>query len=120
MHYLEASKWVEVESEATYQAPEDKLALFTIGASMSPPIKVKVHIKDKPVIMELDTGADILIISESTYQSTFSTMSLLPFFCEWKPVLGKLPIKVQFEDQPPIKQTFVVVTGDGLPLLGRN
>ena len=103
------------------------MALFTIGASVSPPIKVKVLINDKPVIMELDTGADISISSESTYQSMFSTMSLQPvtlllktYTSERMSVLGKLPVKVQYEDQPPIEQTLVVVTGDGPPLLGRN
>ena len=35
-------------------------------------------------------------------------------------VRGKLPVRVQYEDQPPVKQTLVVVTGDGPPLLGRN
>ena len=34
-------------------------------------------------------------------------------------VLGKLPVRMQYEDQPPVEQT-LVVTGDGPPLLGRN
>ena len=122
------TKWVEVEMEPTEQASSDEeLALFTIGASASPPIEVKVHINDKPVVMELDTGADISIISESTYKSMFSTLSLQSFTLPLKTytgermsVLGKLPVRVQYEDQPPVEQTLVVVTGDGPPLLGRN
>lgn len=64
-----------MESEPT---DHEDLALFTVGAGRSPPIKVKLHINAKLVVMELDTGADISIISESTYKSMFSTIPLQP------------------------------------------
>ena len=121
------TKWVEVESEPTDQASEEELVLFTVGAGASPLIEVKVQTNDKPLIMELDTGADISIISESTYQSMFSAQPLQPctlplktYTGERMSVLGKLPVRVQYEDQPPVEQTLIVVTGDGPPLLGRS
>ena len=70
------TKWVQVELEATNPAPEEEFALFNMGASVSPPIEINVQINDKPIVMELDTGADISIISESTYQSMFASVPM--------------------------------------------
>ena len=83
------TKWVEVEMELTEQALDEELAMFTIGASASPPIEVKVHINDKPVVMELDTGGDISIISKSTYKSMFATLSLQSFTLPLKTYTGE-------------------------------
>ena len=78
-----------MESEPTDQASEEELVLFTVGAGASPPIEVKVQINDKPLIMELDTGADISIISESTYQSMFSAQPLQPCTLPLKTYMGE-------------------------------
>ena len=121
------TKWVQVELEATNPAPEEEFALFNMGASVSPPIEINVQINDKPIVMELDTGADISIISESTYQSMFASVPMQPsslllktYTGERMSVCGMLPVQVQYEDQSPIDQTLVVVAGDGPSLLGRN
>ena len=44
--------------------------LFTIGSSSEPqPIKCEVLIKGKSITMEVDTGAEISLISEDTHES---------------------------------------------------
>ena len=75
------TKFVEVEhetaDEANLSASED-LALFTVGTCSSTPIEVKVQINNQLLVMELDTGADVSIISEKTYESMFAQTELQP------------------------------------------
>ena len=61
--------------DADLSAEED-LTLFTVGTSFSTPIEVEVDINDQLLVMELDTGADVLIISEKTYQSMLAQTQL--------------------------------------------
>ena len=96
--------------------------MFTIGAKASPPIKVNVHINDKPVAIKLDTSA---VYRSSQRALIFPTLLLQPFTLPLKmytsermSVLGKLPVEVQYEDQPSVEQTLLVATGDEPPLLG--
>lgn len=102
--------------------------MFTIGAkpTKSSPIKCEVEIEGTPLVMEVDTGADVSIISDHTRRSLFPTfklsttnMVLKTYTEETMPVLGELNVTVQYGTQT--KQLrLVVVAGDGPSLLGRD
>lgn len=97
------TKFVEVEqqdsAEETELSGSEDLALFTVGANSSTPIELEVQINNQPLIMELDTGADVSIISEKTYKSTLAHMKLQPlstplstYTGECMKVLGKIQV----------------------------
>ena len=83
-------------------------------------------INGKKLSMELDTGAEVSIISEKTREETFpeeklrpSDLKLKTYTNEPMKVTGTLNVKVQYEDQ--VKKLALVVTaGNGPSLLGRN
>ena len=61
-----------VTAEATAEAENDEqLPLYTVGGGTTPPIKVPMVINDKPVCMELDTGAAMTIMPEKQYKELF-------------------------------------------------
>ena len=50
----------------------DELHLFAIGTSSKPkPLTCEVIIEGSPLVMEIDTGAEVSIISEGTRQAIF-------------------------------------------------
>ena len=84
-------------------------------------------INNHPVPMELDTGASVSVISESTYNTVLkdtiplesTDIRLRTYMGEELPVLGVATVAVSFESQ----STFLplaVVKGDGASLFGRN
>ena len=78
------------------------------------------------MVMEVDTGAALSIISEKTRKTFFPSEKLRPsdlvlktYTNEPLKVVGTLNVRVQYEDQ--LKKLVLVVTaGDGPSLLGRN
>ena len=84
-------------------------------------------INNHPVPMELDMGASVSVISESTYNTMLkdtvplesTDISLRRYMGEELPVLGVATVAVSYE----LQTTFlplVVVKGDGASLFGRN
>ena len=76
--------------------------------------------------MEVDTGADISIISEETRKVLFPTQKiyksdliLKTYTGEPITIIGNLHVHVQYQDQF-AKLVLVVVEGNGPSLLGRN
>ena len=59
---------------------EDECHLFHIEhkQSKTKPLLCTLTIEDKPVEMEIDTGADVSIMAERTYQQLFSHKPLQP------------------------------------------
>ena len=98
------AKFVEVEQEPSSDSPIEDLALFTIGAHSSKLIEVAVRINDKPLTMELDTGADVSIVSEKTYRALLPGTELHPlsvplrtYTGERMKVLGQVSVTVKYE-----------------------
>ena len=94
--------------------------------SSSKPIEVEVHINDQPLIMELDTGAGVSMISERTYQSMLAQTQLQPlnvplrtYTGERMKVLGKVSVTVRYEHNAPVDLP-LVIEGEGPSLFGRN
>ena len=93
------------------------------------PLKTAVKEEDQNLIMEVDTGASVTVISEATWGRIWPTQPDLPLHLtdvklrtytgEAIPVVGKLMVKVQYQGQE--EELFlVVIVGDGPSLLGRD
>lgn len=94
----------------------------------SQPIIIPVRLNDKNIEMELDTGAAISVISETTYKSlqlqnsaiiSPSDITLRTYLGEELPILGTTDIEVTYENQT-VSLPLVIVKGEGASLFGRN
>ena len=116
-----------VTAEATAEAENDKqLPLYTVGGGSTPPIKVPMVINDKPVCMELDTGAAMTIMSEAQYSELFPEMELREskvllktYSRERLSVKGEIAVCVQHNGQSQ-ELVLTIVAGQGPSLLGRD
>ena len=115
-----------VETEEVSNAL-DELHLFAIGTTYkSKPLTSEVVIEGSPIVMEVDTGAEVSIISEDTYKAVFpelqpakSNVLLKTYTNEVMKVVSELPVKVQYGEQTETL-TLIVISGSGPSLLGRN
>ena len=88
-----------------------------------PPLKVQILIDDCEMLMEVDTGAFISIMSKALHQRLWHTkelgVRLQTYSREPLPVVGMREVEVKYESQG-AKLPLVVVEGTGPTLLGRN
>ena len=115
---------IEDKSANRSSAPNQDLALFNVGAESRRPIKVEVKIGESPLIMELDTGAAVSIISQQEYESKFSQYKLhksdvilKTYTSEMMNVVEEITVHVNYQDQE-VELDLVVVEGAGPALLG--
>ena len=104
-------------------------SLFTIRTVRNRPsdsILVEPEVNGVKLVMELDTGASISIISRRTWETKFpdtvlkeSNLPLKTYTGEKLQVLGELPVTVCHNGQE-FQLPLVVVEGQGPPLFGRN
>ena len=100
--------------------------LFTLPSNIKP-IVVTVQINETDLKMELDTGASLSIISETTYSSLSqilpqlspSKVTLSTYTGEKITPLGTMDVQVQYQGQE-VSLPLLVVPGNGLSLIGRN
>ena len=59
---------VTQDSPPLLDSENTEYTLFTVNSSMSKPIQVKVLIDKQQLLMEVDTGAAVLLVSEETYR----------------------------------------------------
>ena len=104
----------------------DEYFLHKLGEKSSHPIKVSLLANGQALKMEVDTGADISIISDDTRRTLFPTQKvyksdlvLKTYTDEPIRIIGNLRVRVQYGDQF-AKLVLVVVEGSGPSLLGRN
>ena len=92
-------------------------------------MRVELTVNHAPLTMELDTGASVLLVSESTYRSTWSAKHRPPlqqsdarlytYSGELIKVLGSISVTVSYKQQT--KQlSLLVVPTDGPSLFGRD
>ena len=119
-------KEMEDKSDDQLSTENQDLALFTLGGEARRPIKVDVKIGDKPLTMEIDTGAAVSIVSKQEYDSKFSSYELRKsavvlktYTSESLEVAGEITVHVRYKDQE-ANLDLVVVQGEGPALLGRN
>ena len=127
-HTLEHSKTKldqsPIASNQTNQ-PNNAYPMFTFPGE-GKPIVVTVKINGSELPMEVDTGASLSIISESTYLSLIAPpelkstdLTLHTYTGESIVVLGSLEVDVSYEDKM-FTLPLLVVQGSGPSLLGRN
>ena len=101
--------------------------LFAIETSAkTKPIKCELTVEGVPLTMEIDTGAEVSIISEATRKLLFpklkptkSKVVLKTYTNEVVSVVGELSVQVQYGEQTK-QMKLLVVSGNGPSLLGRN
>ena len=103
--------------------------MFHTGDSKSDPLYVTVIVDDKPIKMEVDTGAGVSIISEKTYKNTWKESQAPPikpakirlrtYTGEEVVAVGRLHVKVKY-GQEQKNLSLVVTQGKGPSLLGRD
>ena len=116
----------ESEDETDESASDaDIYAVSQKGKSL-PPLKVQVEVDGRRVSMEVDTGASMSIMSETTYKQLWSGRALDPseirlqsYSKEVIPVVGSTQTKVVYEGQTALLP-LVIVKSEGPTLLGSN
>ena len=100
--------------------------LNTIRCQAGKPLLMDVTLNEKPLTMELDTGAAVSLISEATFRNVLSEYSMQPaqvplrtYSGELIPVAGKLDVAVKYSTQQATLPLYVV-KGAGQSLFGRN
>ena len=97
------------------------------GMSNAPPIEVKVQVDDCLIKMEVDTGASMTLMSESTFGELWpgrslstSEVRLQSYSQEPIPVVGCCYVNLDYNGQTAVNVPLIVVEGSGPSLLGRN
>ena len=118
-HHVKQLQTPVVEKNQEYE-------LCQLHGDQTQPLEVQVGINGHPLLMELDTGAAVLLVSESVF-STFcpektlqsSSSHLRTYSGEKLFVLGQLDVDVQCGDQHTCLPLHVV-SDHGSSLLGRD
>ena len=104
--------------------------LFHLASQKADPLTATVRVNSAALLMEIDTGASVSVISESTYRSSLwtdrerpplqnTTARLRTYTGEPIAVLGQLEPTVEYGTQKK-RLKLLVVRGDGPSLLGRD
>ena len=117
------------DSEADHSPNESTYTLFNMNINCVKPIQVTVNVNGVDITMEVDTGAFISIISESTYCKYWekgqappivpSSTNLKTYTGEQLSIKGVINVTVKYENQCHSFQ-LTVVKGSGPSLLGRD
>ena len=114
------------KEDSTDSDTEEDFRLFKFKEPASAPIQIPVKVEDKSMTMELDTGAAVSIISETTRKEMFPSLKLYmvkitlkTYTDETMQVMGQLNVHVQYGSQS-APLVLIVVAGDGPSLFGRN
>ena len=103
--------------------------MYPVTGPNAKPWQTPISVEDHSLVMEVDTGAAVTVISEATFNQVGgvsslsqlhpSMVKLRTYTGEEIPVVGELSVKVQCQGQ--VEQLpLVVVAGDGPSLLGRD
>ena len=108
------------------ESSSEEYKVHNVGRYSDDPVYVQMLINGQKLSMDLDTGAEVSIISEKTREEILPGEELQPLNLKLKTytnepmkVTGILNIKVQYEDQ--FQKLVLVVTAGNVPsLLGQN
>ena len=114
-----------VQTEELIESEEYPLHQLT-HTSGSKPMELNINVQGKTIVMELDTGTAVTLISEETYHKLFSdiplqesTVKLKSYSGEDIPVLGQTQVLVKYNKQEH-NLPLLVAKGNGHSLFGRN
>ena len=117
-NWIEPNNWID--------ETVDDHGIFHVHGTPSRPFTVDLCVEGKMLTFEVDTGAAVTIISESTYQRCLATkplressVQLKTYTAERVLVLGEVPVHVSYGTQQGT-YTLYVVKGSGVNLLGRD
>ena len=120
-----STKYVDANSD---DSGPDEIQLHAVGSSTksSPPIMVNVQVQGEDLPMEVDTGAAVSIISETTWKNIFpntelsrSDLILSTYSNEHLTVVGERAVDVVYGKQK-AQLVLIIVAGSGPTLFGRN
>ena len=104
-------------------------SLYPVRGPAVSPLQTMVTIEGKVVPMEVDTGASVTVVSETTLSSIWgsqtvpplqsTTVKLRTYTGSEIPVVGELTVRVRHQDQQ-LELPLVIVAGSGPSLLGRD
>ena len=114
------------------QSPSDEpveiLALFRTKSKSAESMAITVKADQADLVMEVDTGASVSLMSETTYKQTWkehlphlnkSNIRLRTYSGEFLKVLGSITVDVAYENQNE-QLPIIVIEGEGPTLLGKN
>ena len=116
---------------ATHVVTKDSLdySMYNLTGTSIKPLKVTVTVDNEELVVEVDTGASVSIISEEIYAHLWlngkkpslleSDITLRTYSGEQLAIKGTLKVDVQYKDQNAQLQ-LVVATGKGPSLMGRD
>ena len=117
--------YVDCSPNPKQEENTDNLPIYQVGKLSSHPIMVELEINCKKLVMEIDTGAAVSVISRDKYK-LFSDTSLNPSTVRLKTytgkpmtVAGELDVEVKYGSQVCIL-SLTVVEGLGPSLLGHD
>lgn len=125
------SKYAEQQNKhkvtAYMHAEEPELEMFSmLSDTEKQSFRVNFTVNQQDLLMEIDTGAAVSIISQQEYRRSFAHLplegarvKLKTYTGECIPVLGQFTATVQYEDQVN-ELPLIVVKGNGPNLCGRN
>ena len=127
-HYVdldqEEEHWIDVEQ--TEEEVDNDLSIFTVGRTSTTPISVKLSIDAQPLVMELDTGAAVSIVSEEQLRKRLPNKKVRPcaivlrtYTAEKIPLLGEAQLSVEYKGQKHTLTAYIT-RGAGPCLLGRD
>jgi len=128
-HYVdldqEEEHWINVEQTEEPEVDND-LSILTVERTSTTPISVKLFIDTHPLMMELDTGAAVSIVSEEQLRRRLpnkkvrpSTIVLRTYTAEKIPLLGEAQLWVEYKGQKHTLTAYIT-RGAGPCLLGRD
>ena len=121
---------VDENQPALSPLPPAEYPLFQVSGKSSPPMMITVSVHGKDLLMEVDTGAALSVISKSTYLSTWSdkterpplkhsNIKLTTYSGESLGVCGSTDVSVIYKQQSK-KLSLQVLSNEGPSLLGRD
>ena len=121
------TKWVQQQQPDIDESSEDSdLPLLHVEDRSNHPITVEIEVNNRKLLMEVDTGAAVSIISEETQKKLFpgatlekSSIGLRTYTLEPMTILGQISVQVKYGEQGH-SLPLTVVAGKGPSLLGRN
>ena len=139
-HILRACRKARSETRSPPQTPrntmpvtiegeeKDVYTMFPLCSKKYGPIYITIIVNGAPLLMQVDTGATLSVISKATYDRAWreespplapSTARLRTYTGEEIPVKGEIEVDVCHRDQQK-RLTLIVTEGNGPSLLGRN